>query len=373
MSTERLENLARAMIVEAGVAPSAVLTVGGRGTSGWHFRTGAAGIGSGERPARVDPETPFDLASVTKPIVASTVARLVRRGVLEWKTPLSALLPELRDTATGPVSLELLLAHRAGLDAHRTLYAPLLEGRAVDPEAMIVEAARARRTDCVGTPPDEGFPPLYSDLGYLLAGAAAARAAGQPLDQLIAVETSEPLGIDVRSARHWERERASFRADVAPTEVVPWRGGEVAGEVHDENAWAFSGRGAAGHAGLFGTAESVARFGAAFLDALAGRHSGWLTPAEAKVLTRPRPLGTLRAGFDGKSAEGSSAGSAFSERSFGHLGFTGTSVWCDPDADLVAVILTNRVNPSRENIAIRAVRPRLHDALFGIGSELSRL
>ena len=107
--------------------------------------------------------------------------------------------------------------------------------------------------------------------------------------EVVLSETSEPLGIDVADAGSWMARHADFRDAVAPTEVVVWRGGEVAGDVHDENAWAFAGGGTAGHAGLFGTAESVARFGAAFLDALAGRDASWLTATEAAVLTRPRP------------------------------------------------------------------------------------
>ncbi|HEX4339767.1 MAG TPA: serine hydrolase domain-containing protein [Polyangiaceae bacterium] len=372
MSADRLENLAQTMLVAPGVTPAAVLSVGGRSGSGWRFATGAFGTRSTQRPARVDPKTPFDLASVTKPVVASTIARLVRRGLFGFQTPLEVLLPALRGTATGPLPLELLLAHRAGLDAHRALYAELAAGGSVDPDAMLVAAAEARRDDCAGSPPDEGFPPLYSDMGYLLAGAAVARACGEPLERIVARETSDALGIDVASSNDWRARDATFDDTVAPTEIVPWRGGELVGDVHDENAWAYSRRGTAGHAGLFGTAEHVARFGAAFLDALAGRDTAWLTPGEASVLTRPRPLGTLRAGFDGRSSAGSAAGSAFGTHSFGHLGFTGTSLWCDPDASIVAVILTNRVNPTRDNIAIRSVRPRLHDALFTLAVNLGR-
>lgn len=370
MSSSTLHNLARTHIVERGVAPAAVLAVAARASSGWRFSTGAFGMRSRERPSSVHDETPFDLASVTKPVVAATIARLVRHGILGWKTPLESLLPELSGTATGPIALELLLAHRAGVDAHRALYAPLASGRAVDPAAMLLAAAESRRADCAGAPPAEGFPPLYSDLGYLLAGAAASRAAGLSLEELVARETSSVLGLSLAGAAAYRAASADFLDEVAPTEVVPWRSGEIVGAVHDENAWAYAGYGVAGHAGLFGTAASVARFGAAFLDALSGRDSRWLTPTEAAVLCRPRPLGTLRAGFDGRSAEGSSAGGAFGPGSFGHLGFTGTSLWCDPEASLVAVILTNRVNPTRDNIAIRAARPPLHDALFAAASDL---
>jgi len=369
-ATVTLENLARTRIVEHGVAPAAAIAVGAHGAAGWRFATGAFGLRSRARPTPVHEKTPFDLASVTKPVVAATVARLVRSGVLGFRTPLAALLPELADTASAPVALELLLAHRAGVEAHRALYSPLVSGQSIAASEMLHAAAEARRPECVGDPAEEGFAPLYSDLGYLLAGAAASRAAARPLSEVVFRETTGLLGLDIASAEAYRAAQANFLDDVAPTEVVAWRGGEIVGAVHDENAWAFAGHGVAGHAGLFGTAEAVARFGAAFLDAFSGRDARWLTPAEAIVLCRPRPLGTLRAGFDGRSPEGSAAGSAFGPRSFGHLGFTGTSLWCDPDASVVAVILTNRVNPTRENIAIRAVRPSLHDALFAVALSL---
>jgi CubicO group peptidase (beta-lactamase class C family) len=145
---------------------------------------------------------------------------------------------------------------------------------------------------------------------------------------------------------------------------VAWRGGELRGVVHDDNAWALAGHGAAGHAGLFGTAAAVARFGAAVLDALAGRDESWLDRATAAFLCRPRPGGTLRAGFDGRATAGSSAGERAGPNTFGHLGFTGTSLWCDPDRGAATVLLTNRVRFGPDREKIRAARPRVHDALF---------
>jgi CubicO group peptidase (beta-lactamase class C family) len=138
--------------------------------------------------------------------------------------------------------------------------------------------------------------------------------------------------------------------------------------VHDENSWAFSGYGAAGHAGLFGTAECVLKLGTAMLDSLAGRSS--LLPRDAaQRLVRPRAGGSLLCGFDGKSATSPSAGPSSSERSFGHLGFTGTSLWCDPDSEVVTVLLTNRVCPTRNNSRIRAARPVVHERLFQLGCD----
>jgi len=242
----------------------------------------------------------------------------------------------------------------------------------MDRPLALKTAANARRSECTGAPPDGGFPPLYSDLGYLLAGVAASRAAGADLDEVVEREVARPLSLDVACGAAWRDRDAHFVKRVAPTEVVDWHGGEITGDVHDENAWAMVGHRLAGHAGLFGTVRDVMGFGMAMLDAIAGRRDDWLTPAEADVLVRPRPHGTLRAGFDGRSVEGSSAGTLFGERSFGHLGFTGTSLWCDPNTDIVTVILTNRVNPTRDNTRIRAARPMLNDALYRIGAELGR-
>jgi serine-type D-Ala-D-Ala carboxypeptidase len=308
-------------------------------------------------------ETVFDLASVSKPIVACTAARLAGGGVLDLAAPLGSLLPEARGTPAAGVPLELFLAHRAGLEAHRALFAPLFAGRAVVRGRALGEAARARRADCVGSPPPDGFEPLYSDLGYLLVGAALEAVTSEPLDELVAREVAGPLGLELGSARQLRRRSPAFARDVAPTEVQRARGGCVRGIVHDENAWALAGHGACGHAGLFGTVRDVLGFGQALLQALAGR-SAWLPREALWTLVKPRPGGTLRAGFDGKSAEASSAGTLSGSETFGHLGFTGTSLWCDPQAGIAYALLTNRVHPSRENPRIRAARPLVHDALL---------
>jgi CubicO group peptidase (beta-lactamase class C family) len=154
--------------------------------------------------------------------------------------------------------------------------------------------------------------------------------------------------------------RGDFLARVAPTEHCEFRGRVVRGEVHDENCAAYGG--IAGHAGMFGRADAVLDFGLAMLDALAGR-SCWLDQALVRWAVRPRPGGGHVVGWDTPSAQGASAGSLFSLRSFGHLGFTGTSIWCDPTRGLCAVLLSNRVHPTRENIRIRTYRPRFHDAI----------
>ncbi|HEU4534536.1 MAG TPA: serine hydrolase, partial [Polyangiaceae bacterium] len=175
-------------------------------------------------------------------------------------------------------------------------------------------------------------------------------------------EINAPLGTRVEGAR--ARLARAPAPTLAPTEIVPARGGALVGVVHDENAWAYGGLDVCGHAGLFGDAADLLSLGAALLDALAGRRPAWLTPDELDVLIRRRPGGSLRAGFDGRSGDAPSSGSRFGPNTFGHLGFTGTSVWLDPDASLVGVLLTNRVHPTRDAPAgIRAARPLVYDGI----------
>jgi CubicO group peptidase (beta-lactamase class C family) len=362
----QLDALCADQVVAPGVAPAAVVAVAARTGDRWRIATGASGSLRRGRSAPVTPETPFDLASITKPFFATAAVRAGAAGRLSLDEPLATWLAEARGSPSAIVPLALLLSHRAGLHAHRPFFAPLQARRGLIRSRLLADACAGRRPGCRGAIPPDGFPPLYSDLGYLLAGAATARALGAEVDELVAAEVAEPLSLDVGSARQWLQRDAPRFFRVAPTEIVPWRGGELCGVVHDENAWALAGHAAAGHAGLFGTAEAVCRFGIALLDALAGRSERWLGAAEVRWLTRERPGGSLRAGFDGKSDAGSSAGRLASSQSFGHLGFTGTSLWCDPVAERVKVVLSNRVHPTREHIAIRAARPRLHDALAQI-------
>jgi len=347
-------------VVSAGAAPGAAVAVARRAGDAWQVCGGLSGTA-----AQTNGEPIFDLASVTKSFVAVTAARLAARGELELEATLGALLPELASSPSGEASLLLLLAHRAGLDAHRPLFAPLVAGQPFARDRALREAAAARRPAAVGPPPAEGFEPLYSDLGYVLAGAALERVSALSLDALVEREVAAPLGLDAHSARVWFARSPGFLARVLPTETMPFRGGVIRGAVHDENAWALAGHGLAGQAGLFATAEAVVRFGVALLDARAGRTDAWLSPEALAPLVSLRPGGSLRAGFDGKSGASSAAGARASAETFGHLGFTGTSLWCDPTRDRVSVLLSNRVCPSRVNLRIRALRPTVHDALFG--------
>lgn len=356
-----LDALLAQEIVERGVAPSAASGIARNVAGRWVFEHGSAGrAGSQDTTAN----TVFDLASLTKPFVAVALARLVEQGMLEFETALAELIAEAGNTPSARTSLELLGSHRGGLAANGALFAPLVERRAVGRREAFGLAAGSVRVECTEPLPPSGAAPVYSDLGYLLLGEALSRASGLALDELVFREVCEPLGSKAGSARRWLALGESFLDRVAPTEYVPFRGGVVRGVVHDENAWALSGHAISGHAGLFGRVSDVLALGAALLDAVSGRSERYLRKRSVERLLEERPGGTLRLGFDGKSAAGSSAGPSASTLTFGHLGFTGTSFWCDPAADTVTVLLTNRVHPTRDNLGIREARPRVHEALF---------
>jgi serine-type D-Ala-D-Ala carboxypeptidase len=348
-----------ARIVADGVATNAAAGWAARRSDGqWHLSAGG------------DTEAFFDLASLTKPMTAMSVAR---RGALR-SSPVSALLAASRGTPSELATVELLLAHRSGLEANLPLFRPLVDGRPVALEEALIEASCARRQDAPGPVPAEGFAPVYSDLGYMLVGEAVARELGaSDMGEVIADLVVKPLGLEgqLGSARALEAlgERVGFSRHVVPTEIVDWRGGAVRGRVHDENAFALRGDGACGHAGIFGTVSAVLAFGVAALDAIARGRGPLGGDDDLDWMIRPRHGGTLRAGFDGKSeGGGSTAGERAGPRTFGHLGFTGTSLWIDPDAEAVVVLLTNRVHPTRDNTSIRAARPVAHDALFALAA-----
>ncbi|HRI69236.1 MAG TPA: serine hydrolase domain-containing protein [Polyangium sp.] len=369
-----LTHAARIVVDDFHAAPCAVVAAAWRVKDEFIFGTGAYGALSTDDDAPLaSTETPFDLASVTKPITSLTMARLVRRSVVFRDEPLANVLPALAKTASARVTLDLLAAHRAGLDAHGGLYTPLVHGADhIDRDDALLQAANMRHTPCPDELPPDGFVPVYSDLGYLLLGAALEARTNMDLDALMVHEVVAPLGLRLGSARQLRTQDPSFDTRVAPTEIVPFRGGTVRGAVHDENAWAYAQYGAAGHAGFFGTATDVARLGAAVLDVLADRRPNWLSSNDLEPLVRARAGGSLRAGFDGRSGDAPSSGSRLGPRTFGHLGFTGTSMWIDPDAEFVGVLLSNRVFPTRTSLAIRQARPAAYDAMFQLMTTSSR-
>ena len=302
-------------------------------------------------------DTIYDVASLTKPIVTTTaIMRLVERGELSLDAPVVRFLPEWAKAAPsdpGPswrarVTVRMLLLHDSGLPAHRDFFAQA-KGR----DAVL---ARVMAEPLVREP---GTQIEYSDIGFILLGEIVERLTGDPLDE-VARDIFTPL--DMRDSLF--NPPKSLRSRIAPTENdATYRKRLLQGEVHDENAWALGG--VAGHAGLFSTAGDIAEFAQMLLNGGIYAHHRILRRSTIQQFTAREMLGgSSRAlGWD-VPVQPSSSGQYFSPKSYGQLGFTGTSLWIDPERGLFVILLTNRVNPTRENEKIRQVRPALHDAVF---------
>lgn len=363
---EKKSRLGREVVrlLEAGVSgrafPGASACVGWRKGGEATFVSAVAGrvVPDG---TTVEGSTPYDLASLTKPLVAMAALRMVVAGKVALDARADSLVNDVRGGPGGAKTLEALLSHRAGLAAWGGLYldVPHDPGTPAARRWILSEAARRQH--------EEDGAVVYSDLGYIIAGEMLARAAGQTLDQVVARYVTEPLGIDhdVFYAGALPAEaRTQLARRAAPTERCEWRGRLVRGEVHDENCAALGG--VSGHAGMFGSAQAVATFGRTMLDVLDGRSDFLPAKLLEGALADPGDGDTHRLGWDTKSAGESAAGRRMSAGSFGHLGFTGTSIWCDRTRNVVVVLLTNRVHPSRANEKIRGFRPAFHDGVLAM-------
>lgn len=312
--------------------------------------------------ARVRVDTLYDLASVTKALFSLAAVSFAHRNKLSLETRAHELWPESHGHPAGDATLDQLLSHRSELSAWIPMF------REIDALDAGTDEARAKVLDRLLREPLEpnGRVVRYSDLGYITAGECLTRASGASLSALIEREVlaslSERTAISYRPVREFAGKNPGDSA--APTERCEWRGALVHGVVHDENAYSLGG--VCGHAGLFGTARDLAAIGEACLRALEGDEalSPWIARDVLVAMTTPREGGTHRLGFDAKSPGASSAGTIASERTFGHLGFTGTMLWCDPDARVAVALVTNRVHPTRENNQIRALRPAVMDEVL---------
>lgn len=330
--------------IEERAFPAAVVEVGGDASPWWREAFGRLTFDPDAAPARA--ETIFDLASLTK--VLSTTLLLMRdveTGALGLDDDIGTYLECWRRSGREPVTVRDLLSHSSGLPAHRPFFREAA-GRPAFESAIC------------GTPPEypRGTQSIYSDLGFMLLGFILENSA--PLaDRFAALKARvSPAGeIQFHPPAIWHRR-------IAPTHRDPWRERLLVGEVDDENAWALGG--AAGHAGLFGTAAAVGDFARHLLQVLDGRTGVIRQDTLRACITRRADVpGSSRAlGWD-TMLPTSSCGSRLSARAFGHTGFTGTSLWIDPELPLYVVLLTNRVYPDRKNDAIRTVRPAFHDAV----------
>jgi len=295
--------------------------------------------------------TLFDLASLTKVVATTTMAMILyERGLLDLEAPVTAIVPEFTGTSEGDarrheVNLRMLLAHTSGLPGYEKLFL-----RAGTRERLLQAAFTTPLTDKPGARAE------YSDIGFIILGVVLERLADESLATFCQREVFGPLGM----TRTTFNPAPALKASIPPTaDDRAFRRRIIQGAVQDENASVLGG--IAGHAGLFSAAEDLAIFAHAMLN---GGHP-ILRPDTVEIFTRreSKPDGTSRAlGWDTPSAP-SQSGKYLSSRSFGHLGYTGTSLWIDPERQLSIALLTNRTWPDCQNQAIKKVRPAFHDAL----------
>lgn len=348
MQTNRVEPVARLIhrAVEAHAFPACVIEVGRRASVLWREAFGRLRYGA-DAPAATR-ETIFDLASLTKVIAtAALTMKAIDERLLALEDRVADRLPGWRGADRDTVTLQDLLEHASGL----TAYLPFFRDH----------AGRAEFERAICSLPLEYAPrtqSIYSDLGFILLAFILEDAYRTPFARLFGewwagVMAGRPEDVLLFSPPRTLRERC------APTELDLWRGRLLQGEVHDENAWTLGA--AAGHAGLFGDGAAVGSFARAILD---GLHGGSLLGRPATMLRfvqKSTVPGSSRAlGWD-TMLPTSSCGTRMSSRAIGHTGFTGTSLWIDPERDLYVVLLTNRVHPTRENNQIQDVRRRVHD------------
>ena len=325
--------------------PAAAVEVGRSSGPLWRAAFGSLSTGPDSPATSLD--CVFDLASLTKVISTTTLTmRAVDHHDLDLDAPLSDRVTEWRGPDREVVSIRDLLGHASGLTAHMPFFRDC--------------AGRREYEHAIATMPLEYAPrseSTYSDLGFILLGFILEDVYGESLEASFERVEREFGWGELRF-----RPPSTWRPRVAPTEVDRWRGRLLVGEVHDENAWALGG--AAGHAGLFGTALAVGRF-ARTIAAGFRAHPTIASPSTFREFMTHTdiPESSRALGWDTMRPT-SSCGTLMSRRAVGHTGFTGTSLWIDPEADVYVVFLTNRVHPSRENDAILRVRPALHDAVM---------
>ncbi|MQR99083.1 serine hydrolase domain-containing protein [Gluconobacter aidae] len=325
--------------IRRGEAPGAVVAIGHDEKIVHRFVYGKRALAPVSEP--LDWKTRFDMASLTKPtMTALAVMQLVEQQKLQLDDRVSQYFPEFASNGKGDISVRLLMTHYSGLPPDIPLN---------DPWTGKAEGVRRAMMSPLANPPGEKF--VYSDINYIMLGLLVEKLSGLSLDQYARINILEPLGM----TESGYLPAASLRPLIAPTQYDE-QGNMLRGVVHDPTARRMGG--VAGHAGLFSDARDMTLYAQALLDRLKGRPSRFPLRRETLVLmtTPQQPAGKteLRGlGWDIDTHYSSPRGEVFSRRSFGHTGFTGTSLWIDPDSDSYVLILTNRVHPSGGHSVVR--------------------
>jgi len=308
-------------------------------------------------------DTIFDLASLTKALsTVPTVMKLVDEEKIGLEDSLSKLIPSATLRNKRDLTLRLILAHSAGLIDWKPFYEKLMDFPLKDRKKIlrqwIIEEPFAYE-------PGKGS--LYSDLGFMLLEWVIEEKTGESLKEYMERNFCGPLGLKRTffGGGQGRCVQGVAKEEFAATEDCPWRKRVLQGEVHDDNAWTLGV--SSGHAGLFSTAEEIYVMANMMREHYFGKRKDFFKPDTVREFFRRQELvkgSDWALGWDTRALEGSSAGKYFSRDSVGHTGFTGTSIWMDLEKDVIAILLSNRVHPKRDNDKIKQFRPVFHDAVM---------
>jgi CubicO group peptidase (beta-lactamase class C family) len=325
---------------------------------------GASVVSPERHEAKLD--TVYDLASLTK-VMATTPAMmlLLSDGRLALDQPVADLLPGFGDRGKQAITVRQLLTHSSGLRPWRAFHADLRE-RELRSGARLLGTAEGRESilnRILRSAPvhEPGEATVYGDLDFIVLGALVEQLAGEPLDAYCRRRIFEPLGM--RRTGFHPIPFTGPRGGIAATEDCAWRDKVVWGEVHDPNAWAMGG--VAGHAGLFGTGADVMRYAGEMLAADRGESALFPQPVAREFFRRQEMSegSDWALGWDTPTPGQSTSGQYFSQRSIGHTGFTGTSLWIDLECGWIVVMLCNRVHLVAKRSRF-ALRPQVHDLIW---------
>jgi len=307
---------------------------------------------------KVTKQTFFDLASLTKALSTTLIMySLLDEQRIQLTDRLSDFFSDIPSDKQ-EITISQLLSHSSGLKEYHPYYKDFIPTQNQENNKRLRQLILSEKL--VNAP---GTQCRYSDLGFILLGFVLERVTATSLDKLFTERIATPLGQENQITYIPVLMSRVDRKKYAATEDCPWRKKIMRAEVHDEHCWLMNG--VSGHAGLFGTVGSVVTLCEEILDQYKKRGKILNWPEIIKAgLQKKNNSDTWCLGFDTPSPECSSGGKYLSPQSFGHLGYTGTSFWIDPVKDVVVVLLTNRVHPSRENTDIRTFRPYFHNSIF---------
>jgi serine-type D-Ala-D-Ala carboxypeptidase len=343
--------------ISEGVFPGAVLLCAINQDIIFHESFGMADI---FEKRKIGKDSIFDLASLTKPLATTlSISKLIENGLISLDQKAGSIIEEFNTDDKADITIDMLLRHTSGFPAYREYYKQVIKSN---------KAPRQFLRHLLVNEPLETNPgdiQVYSDLGFMVLSWIIEKISCQRLDYFVSQQIYSPLKISdlfFVDLNLKESILKQYHRKIVATQQCPWRKKILMGEVDDDNTWAVGG--IEGHAGLFGNAASIHNLCCEILNALQNKPTKILSHDIMHAFVQKKNSNDMVAGFDTPSKKNSSSGRYFSIASIGHLGFTGTSFWVDPETSLIAVLLTNRVHPLRFNNGIKKFRREIHNLIY---------